>query len=179
MAMLSFISGINDKYTSLAENVSGLNQSPNMTYKLLFQIVILQLFYYFTAMLTFGITSALSGWDFHLGLVLSWSDVSMENTFGLTLMFLWLLNALFSVGFIAFIIGRSKLVWDFVITIHFFNLVLVWLVNGFPKNMYWWILQISSSLIMTILGVFMTRWVELRDTFFENMTDIEMGSSIK
>lgn len=177
--MVSIFSRVNSKYTSLAQNVTALNSSPNLTYKLLFQISILQIFYYFTAMLTFGITSALSGWGFHISLLLSWSDVTLENTFGLTLMFLWLLNSLFSVCFIAFVIGRSKLVWDFVATIHFLNLVFVWFINGFPKNIYWWLLQIFSALIMITLGVVMTRWVELRDTFFENMNDIEMGTSIK
>lgn len=53
------------------------------------------------------------------------------------------------------------------------------LVNGFPSNAYWWILQFVSATLMMTLGVLMTRWIELRDTFFENLNDIEMGSSMK
>ncbi|OXT10960.1 hypothetical protein B9K06_26340, partial [Bacillus sp. OG2] len=82
-------------------------------------------------------------------------------------MFLWLLNALFSVILITFIIGRSKLVWDFALTIHFINLVIVWFTSGFPKNIYWWLLQCVSLILMMILGIYTTRWIELRDTFFD------------
>lgn len=177
--MVSLFSGANMKYKSLAQNVMALNSSPNLTYKLLFQIIILQIFYYFTALVLFTIVSLLSGWDFHIGSLLSWSNVTISNTYGLTLMFLWLINSLISVVFIALIIGRSKMVWDFVITIHFINLLLVMLVNGFPSNAYWWILQFVSATLMMTLGVLMTRWIELRDTFFENLNDIEMGSSMK
>lgn len=177
--MISLFSGVNNKYKSLAQNVAALNSSPNLTYKLLFQIIILQIFYYFTAIVLFTIVSLLSGWDFHLGTLLSWSDVTLSNTYGLTLMFLWLINSLISVVFIALIIGRSKMVWDFVVTIHFINLLFVWLANGFPANAYWWLLQFTNAALMITLGVLMTRWIELRDTFFENLNDIEMGSSIK
>lgn len=68
------------------------------------------------------------------------------------------------------------MVWDFSFTVHFINFVIVWTVGGFPKNIYWWGLQFVSMILMVILGTYMTRWVELRDTFFENLNDIELGN---
>jgi hypothetical protein len=171
-AMVS-LSNLYSKYISLTPSESAYNPS----YKLALQIIILQIFYYFTSLITFFITSILLGWSFHKGLILSWKEISIENSYGLTLMFLWLLNALFSVVFITFFISRSKLVWDFVLTIHFLNFLLVWFVNGFPKNIYWWVLQCISMAVMMLLGTYMTRWIELRDTFFENLTDIELGNT--
>lgn len=90
-------------------------------------------------------------------------------------MFLWLLNTLFSVILITFFIGRSKLVWDFALTIHFINFLVVSFASGFPKSVYWWLLQLVSVSVMMILGTYMARWIELRDTFFDQAEDIELG----
>ncbi|KAH3682727.1 hypothetical protein WICPIJ_006305, partial [Wickerhamomyces pijperi] len=101
--------------------------------------------------------------------------VSLENTLGLTLAALWLLDALMSVIFITIIIGRSKLAWDYALTVHVVNLLLVWLNSGFPKSIYWWLLQVASCGIMVTLGTWTTRWKELRETFFEGIADTELG----
>lgn len=171
ISMVWFYS-LRSRYTSLSNTDSPLNP----TFRLAAQIVLLQIFYYFTALIVFFITAKLLGWDFHVNWIYTWHNISVENSFGLTLMFLWLLNTLFSVIMITFIIGRSKLVWDFALTIHFINFIIVWLASGFPKNIYWWLLQLVSVTVMMILGTYMSRWVELRDTFFDQTEDIELGS---
>lgn len=145
--------------------------------KLAAQILVLQCFYYLTALVLIGITGALLGYDYSFGWVFNWSLISFENSVGLTLVVLWLLDSLFCVVFITFIIGRSKLAWDFAITIHVINFIIVTLVSGFPYNKYWWLLQIFSALLMVILGTYTTRWRELRDTFFEGLADQELGKA--
>ncbi|GME81861.1 unnamed protein product [Ambrosiozyma monospora] len=73
-------------------------------------------------------------------------------------------------------IGRSKLAWDFAVTVHLINLLLNWVVNAeFPNNIYWWGLQLCSCALMVGLGTLTTRWKELRDTFFDGMVDPEEG----
>lgn len=155
--------------------------SPNgqsTTLKLTVQILVLQLFYYIMGCVLLSITSALLGYDYSFGWLFNWAQVSLENSLGLTLFILWLLDSLFCVVFITFVIGRSKLAWDFAITIHMLNLIVVTLVNGFPQNKYWWLLQVTSSLLMVVLGTYTTRWRELRDTFFEGLADQELGQAI-
>lgn len=141
------------------------------------QILVLQVFYYATGMVLISITAALLGYDYSLGWAFNWDLVSLENSLGLTLFVVWLLDALFCVVFITFIIGRSKLAWDFAITVHLLNLVVVTLANGVPFNKYWWLLQITSALVMVVLGTYTTRWRELRDTFFEGLADQELGQA--
>ena len=168
-----WFSSLHSRYTSLSGTDS--STSFNLTFKLAAQIILLQIFYYFTALIVFFITAKLLGWDFHVDWIYTWSNISVENSFGLTLMFLWLLNTLFSVILITFFIGRSKLVWDFALTIHFINFLVVSFASGFPKSVYWWLLQLVSVSVMMILGTYMARWIELRDTFFDQAEDIELG----
>ena len=167
---MTILSSLHNRYISLSPG-----NTSNLSTKLSFQILILQILYYFTAFIIFFITSILLGWnESTLKLIFSWEEISLENSFGLTLILLWLINSLISVLIITLIISRSKLVWDFALTIHLLNLIIISLINGFPWNFYWWILQLITVILVIILGTYTTRWIELRDTFFD--TDIEMGS---
>lgn len=170
--MVFLVSNLRNKYISLYNS----NNTTNEISKFATQIVILQIVYYLSALVMFFLTFKLLGWDFSGGILFSWSEISIQNSFGLTLMFLWLLNSLLSVIFLSFLIGRSKLAWDFAVTIQFIHLCLVTLASGVPKNIFWWVSLINNVIVMVLLGTYLSRWVELRDTFFENMTDIEMGS---
>ncbi|GMM28269.1 Sys1 protein [Martiniozyma asiatica (nom. inval.)] len=145
------------------------------TSRLLFQILVLQLFYYLSALVLFAVTCVLLGYHFSWHWLFLWNMVSLENSLGLTLIILWLLDTLLAVIFITFIIGRSKLAWDFAITIHLIHFFIVTILNGLPKNKYWWILQIISASIMVVMGTYTTRWIELRDTFFDGLSQQELG----
>lgn len=171
---MALLSNLRWKINTLIESTIA---SSNLSVRYASQIILLQVLYYLSASVIFRVTYAVLGWSYSAGVLLNWTDISVENTFGLTLILLWLFNALVSVVIVTLIIGRSKLVWDFVITIHFLHFVLVWIANGIPKNIYWWLLQIISSVFMIVLGTYLTRKIELRDTFFENMTDIELANS--
>lgn len=75
------------------------------------------------------------------------------------------------------VIGRSKLAWDFAVTVHAINLFCCWMYEGFPKSFSWWLLQVTSVLLMVGLGTYTTRWKELRDTFFDDLIDPEMADT--
>lgn len=167
---------IKNRYTSLPQFDSS-QISFTSAPKLFIQIIILQFFYYVTAFVTFFLTAQLLGYGFSIHWMFSWSTVSFENSLGLTLIILWLLDSLICVVFITFVIGRSKLAWDFAITIHLLNFMFVTFMEGFPRNIYWWLLQIISASIMVVLGTYTTRWIELRDTFFDGLVDVELGQT--
>lgn len=101
----------------------------------------------------------------------TWDYVNYTNTLGLSLSMLWLLDALICVIFLTVIVGRSKLAWDFAVTIHAINLIVVLMNTHSLPSFSWFFLQVLSSLILVFLGTWTTRWKELRDTFFEGLVD--------
>lgn len=140
--------------------------------KLLFQIVILQSFYYITALVIFYLISSLNGYDFKIDWIFLWELIALDNAMGLILFALWLFDSLLCVLFVTIVVGRSKLAWDFAITIHIINLIVVWLYTGkFPTSTLWWCLQVLSAVLLVTLSTYLTRWKELRTTFFDNMLD--------
>lgn len=140
--------------------------------KLLSQIVILQSFYYVTALVMFYLISSLNGYDFNIDWIVLWELIALDNAMGLVLFTLWLFDSLLCVLFVTIVVGRSKLAWDFAITIHIINLIVVWVYSGkFPTSTLWWCLQILSAVLLVTLSTYLTRWKELRTTFFDNMLD--------
>lgn len=145
--------------------------------KITLQITILQLFYYLTASLLFCVGSKLGGYKLELvKWLFSWEPIEFSNALGLTLTILWLLDSLICVIFLTVIVGRSKLAWDFAITVHAINLLAVIIYTKRLPSLSWLILQIMSSLILIFLGTWTTRWRELRDTFFEGLVDQEISN---
>lgn len=140
--------------------------------KIFVQILLLQSFYYLSAFVIFYLVAQLNGYEFSVAWVFSWELVEADNTMGLMLFFLWLFDSLLCVLFVTIIVGRSKLAWDFALTVHIINLLVVQLYSGkFPTSMLWWCLQILSGVLLVTLSTYSTRWNELRTTFFDNMLD--------
>lgn len=149
--------------------------SPN---KIALQIILLQIFYYFTASVLFYCWGKLFGYELQVKKWLfSWEYINYDTTLGLSLCMLWLLDSLICVIFLTVIVGRSKLAWDFAITIHAINLVIVLITTGKVPSFSWFVLQLLSSLILVFLSTWTTRWKELRDTFFEGLVDPAVGGA--
>lgn len=65
------------------------------------------------------------------------------------------------------LISRSKLVPDFVLTLHFLHLVATSLYSrSLPRNWLWWMLQAASASLMISLGIWSCRWRELKPINF-------------
>lgn len=142
--------------------------------KIFFQIVLLQCFYYLSAIVIFYLVASLNGYDFKLDWIFLWELVSLENAMGLTLFVLWLFDSLLCVLFVTIIVGRSKLAWDFAITVHIINLIVAWVYTSkFPTSVLWWCLQVLSGVMLVTLSTYSTRWKELRTTFFDNMLETQ------
>lgn len=160
---MSWFSG----YTYLGND--SVHQSPA---RIAVQILLLQCFYYLTALIIFYLVALLNGYDFSVDWVFSWELIEPDNAMGLTLFMLWIFDSLLCILFVTIIVGRSKLAWDFAVTVHIINLGIVWLyTRKFPTLLLWWCLQILSGTILVTLLTYLTRWKELRTTFFENMLD--------
>lgn len=141
------------------------------------QILILQCFYYVLALVIFWAAASISGYDFHLDWVFLWELVDIENARGILLFILWLFDSLLCVLFVTLIVGRLKLAWDFALTIHIINLMVVWGYSGsFPTLALWWCLQVLLGVLLVVLLTYSTRWKELRQTFFDDM--LERGERV-
>lgn len=144
----------------------------NNPLKLSLQIIVLQCFYYLTAVVIFYLVSTLNGYDFQINWIFLWEIVSLDNAMGVIMFLMWLFDSLLCVFFVTIIVGRSKLAWDFAITVHVINLIVVWLYTGkFPTSTLWWCLQVLSTILLVTLSTYLTRWSELRTSFFDNMLD--------
>ncbi|CAI4034406.1 hypothetical protein SMKI_10G1970 [Saccharomyces mikatae IFO 1815] len=142
------------------------------------QIILLQVFYYTTGTILFYCWGKLAGYDLEIRKWLfSWENIDFTNAYGLSLSFLWLLDSLICVFFLTVIVGRSKLAWDFAITIHAINFIVVFLYTWRFPSFSWFFLQVLSSLILIFLGTWTTRWRELKDTFFEGLVDPNEGEN--
>lgn len=141
--------------------------------KITVQIILLQIFYYLTAVILFFMFSKIFGYP-----VSSYTEwlfdsnlVQFDTMYGLVYSSLWLVDSFICCFFLTVIVGRSKLAWDFAITIHAINLLCSTLYTGHLPQIRWWLVQICSSLILIFLGTYMSKWHELRDTFFEDLVE--------
>ncbi|KAF2752262.1 hypothetical protein M011DRAFT_463734 [Sporormia fimetaria CBS 119925] len=131
------------------------------------QIVVLQLAYYACAAVLIVFTALVAGKEVSIDLLLSWHSLRGDTAVGWTLGLVWLLNSVTSAVFILLLIARSKLVLDFVLTIHFIHLVITsFYTHAMPSNLFWWVLQACSAALMTSLGVWGCQWRELRPINF-------------
>lgn len=73
----------------------------------------------------------------------------------------------YSALFIALLKIRSKLVLDFVLTLHFWHLAITSFYTGsFPRNLLWWGLQSCSAAVITFMGIWACQWRELQPISF-------------
>lgn len=65
------------------------------------------------------------------------------------------------------VVGRSKLVLDFALTMHLVHLIVVYLYSGgLPENLAWWVAMGISAAAATVLGMWGCQWRELRPIAF-------------
>lgn len=147
--------------------------STQSAWRLLKQIMALQIIYYVMALVLICFSYIVGGENFSFRTILSWEPVRFDTTWGWTLCMLWLLDTFFSVLAMTFVVGRSKLALDFTLTLHIINIFVTWAVSGsFPASLMWWGLQGVSIFLMVSLGTWTSQWRELRMTFFD---ESEMG----
>ncbi|KAF4462639.1 multi copy suppressor SYS1 [Fusarium albosuccineum] len=136
--------------------------------KIASQIAMLQLIYYFGAMVLLVFTALVAGTGFSFTLLFGWEGVRGDLTHGWLMAFVWLLDGglVMSAAIVA-LIARSKLVPDFALTVHFLHLVVATLYSGrIPRHGMWWFTMLVSSAISVSLGIWGCQYRELQPVFF-------------
>ncbi|KAK1753053.1 integral membrane protein S linking to the trans Golgi network-domain-containing protein [Echria macrotheca] len=136
--------------------------------KLLTQLLALQTLYYLTSLTLHLFTSLVTGTPFTLSLVFSWTSLRGDTTAGYLSAFIALLSGGFfaAVAIIA-LVGRSKLVLDFALSLHAIHLVVVTVYSGeLPKNKAWWVTMAVASGVCVGVATWGCRYRELRPISF-------------
>ncbi|XBW36032.1 hypothetical protein QEN19_001607 [Hanseniaspora menglaensis] len=156
-----------------------LKQQEQSVPKLLLQIFIIQFFFYINFIILWKTVAYLLGYDLSNS-ILAYSNFTIKDARGATNIICWLINSLITSFLISVIVGRSKLAWDFALTVHIINLILSFAYNkSLPTSVTWWIVQLISSLLIIFLGTYMSRFRELRDTFFDELLDNGNNSNLE
>ncbi|KAI8374506.1 integral membrane protein S linking to the trans Golgi network-domain-containing protein [Radiomyces spectabilis] len=117
------------------------------------QIASLQSIYYLVLSGFLLVALALSGGELSLDSILDDDEIRTDTVLGWTLGLVCLVSATATIPLLVFIVQRAKLILDFVVTLHIFHIVLVWIhKQRFPTTGAWWLLQILSAVIMTLGG---------------------------
>lgn len=162
--------------------------------KIASQILALQALYYTFSFTLLLFSALVAGTAFTLDLVLGWQSIRGDTTQGWLCGFLAMLNGgvlMFVFPFplpyfdfqpgtdvclffctyrgaaIVVLIGRSKLVTDFALSLHFIHLVVVTFYTGeLPKHMAWWVSMACASVLGVVLGTWGCRYRELKPISF-------------
>lgn len=135
--------------------------------RILGQIAALQSIYYAAALVLMLFTSLVAGTRFSLDLVFGWAELRGDTTQGWLMGFVWLCCAGVTIVATVILIGRSKLVLDFALSLHFIHLVIVTFYTGFiPRNVAWWATMLVSSIVTVTGGTYGCQWRELRPISF-------------
>ncbi|OLN97706.1 Protein SYS1 [Colletotrichum chlorophyti] len=132
------------------------------------QIAALQALYYAAALVLMLFTALVAGTGFTMDLVFGWESVRGDTTQGWLGAFVWVLDGGFCMAVaIIILIGRSKLVPDFALTMHGLHLLVTSVYTGrLPRNTMWWGAMGVSSAICIALAVWGSRYRELRPISF-------------
>lgn len=156
-----------------------LSQQEQTSLKILTQIILVQFAFYFNFLILWKSVSFLLGFSPYDS-IFDYTNFTFSDLKGLTNIFCWLINSVLTSFIISVIVGRSKLAWDFALTVHIINIVLSVIYNkSFPTHILWWLIQFISSLLIIFLGTYMSRFRELRDTFFDELLDSSTTSNNK
>ncbi|KAK4111526.1 hypothetical protein N656DRAFT_798917 [Canariomyces notabilis] len=136
--------------------------------KILSQIAILQGLYYAGALVLMLFTVLVAGTSFSIDLVFGWAAVRGDTTQGWLMGFIWVLDGglLMSLA-IVILIGRSKLVLDFALSLHAIHLFIVTLYTGeLPRYTAWWLSMAAASAVSVALATWGCRYRELKPISF-------------
>ncbi|AEO67956.1 uncharacterized protein THITE_2117151 [Thermothielavioides terrestris NRRL 8126] len=136
--------------------------------KILSQIAILQGLYYAGALVLMLFTALVAGTKFGIDLVFGWDAVRGDTTQGWLMGFIWVLDGgLLMAAAIIVLIGRSKLVLDFALSLHAIHLVVVTLYSGqLPRHTAWWLSMAAASAVSVALATWGCRYRELKPISF-------------
>ncbi|KAK3385044.1 integral membrane protein S linking to the trans Golgi network-domain-containing protein [Podospora didyma] len=136
--------------------------------KILAQIAALQGLYYTSALVLMLFSTLVAGTSFSADLIFGWAAVRGDTTQGWLMGFIWMLDGglLMAIAIVS-LVGRSKLVLDFSLSLHGLHLAVVTLHTGqLPSNSAWWLAMAASSVVSVALATWGCRYRELKPISF-------------
>ena len=73
------------------------------------------------------------------------------------------LNAIACGFFLALIVERAKKCLDFAATLHVVHLVNCWMYDSLPTSWEWWLVNVMSLVVMSLLGEYLSMRREMRE----------------
>ncbi|EAQ83201.1 hypothetical protein CHGG_09605 [Chaetomium globosum CBS 148.51] len=136
--------------------------------KILSQIAALQALYYAVALVLMLFTVLVAGSAFSMELIFGWDAVRGDTTQGWLMGFVWILDGgLVMAVAIVILVGRSKLVLDFALSVHAIHLVVVTLYTGqLPRHTAWWLSMAAASAVSVALATWGCRYRQLQPITF-------------
>jgi len=127
------------------------------------QIVAVQSVFYLTLGSWIATMDYIGGWNNTLDKVFGYESLQVKQFHGRLVMIAFVLNALTGALGLWYVVKRTKLCLDFAVTVHFFHLIACWMYNShFPTSMSWWLSNVISIIIMTVLGEFLCMRTEMK-----------------
>ncbi|CAH8649324.1 unnamed protein product [Schistosoma rodhaini] len=129
------------------------------------QIIFMQCIFYISAGTISGLLLIIFSHDLPtLNMIFIDSKIHFPDSIGICLFIGFLLTPLIcSIG-LWFIVKRSKQCLDFSCTIHFWHFIFCIIYSSsLPKSILWWIVNLLSIAIMTVMGEFLCMRSEMAD----------------
>ncbi|CAE1331352.1 SYS1 [Acanthosepion pharaonis] len=127
------------------------------------QIICMQCVYYTSAGFWLYFTSYVGNFDRRLSQIFTQSDLDLWEGTGRTNAIGFALNSLTCAFGLRFIVQRTKQCLDFAATVHLIHFICCWSYNSrVPHNIYWWVTNIISLILMTVIGEFLCLRSEMK-----------------
>jgi len=130
---------------------------------LISQIFTIQSVFYLTFGSWVAIMDYIGGSNNSLDQLFGYDALQVKKFHGRLIMIAYVLNALTGALGLWYVVKRTKPCLDFAATVHFFHLLACWIYNShFPTSLSWWLSNVISIIIMTVLGEFLCMRTEMQ-----------------
>jgi hypothetical protein len=127
------------------------------------QIIALQCLHYFLLAVCIQINHVLYNTSITIDRIFTDEYVRLWGQAGWADVFAILLVSLVGSVMLAIIVEKSKKCLDFAVTLFIIHLGICTLYGGFPTVMDWWIVQVTGTVLMVLLGEYLCSLRELSD----------------
>ncbi|XP_020106421.1 protein SYS1 homolog [Ananas comosus] len=127
------------------------------------QIVCLQCLYYLTLGLFLAILVGTRVSRLGLVYFFDFSTLNPSTVTGWCAIVSFLLTSIAGAGFLLYLVERAKKCLDFAATLYIIHLFICIIYGGWPSSITWWVVNLSSLALMSLLGEWLCIRRELRE----------------
>lgn len=126
------------------------------------QILTMQSLFYLCLGVWIFLVDFICGSPRSLDQLFSYKVLQVKEFQGRLIIVAYVLNALTGATGLWYIVKRTKQCLDFAATVHLCHFVACWIFNGLLPSLSWWLINIISLIITTVLGEFLCMRTELK-----------------